>query len=857
MNHSEMKIPQNSNEAHIDQPMHLSEHLIALENSPWALWRLSALRGAGFPVDEVFKLASKEYANAADRVLRAEGVLQQTRDAALQYIDHALDVLRQNQEWDNREQRDRLIKAKHLLHQKKFDRLVNAAYLSQSIEEAVSSSYLEYKHAWQTLRQIALATQLQVSQSIYDIAHTERFREAVIWQNRQAIERSITSLQKPSASSSHKQRRNEELIAMYLQRYCTKSDVIGFFGPVGWAKFYNQQKSIVAQPGPNLLKSRSVYFEAWGIIELAQTLAKNNSLLPWFAPYRAPFVYLDGTTLLLPFQEPIQLSPEQAAVLTECDGNQTAKLIAQKLIQNSSTKFQHEEEIYEQLERLRQRELVTWTLEIPVQPDTELLLRLQLERIEEEVLRRPALDMLDELEKARTIVAQSAGKAEELHQALHNLDETFTRITGASATRLAGEMYAARTLVYEDCLRDIRVELGTELLSSLKDPLSLLLTSGRWFTFEVAEIARSEFYQAYRELTQFTNSKTINATLFLARIQPLFVDKTSRPFDGALPAFQQRWADILSLPADQHHVHYTSKNLYEKVMAAFDMPRRTHWSFTRYHSPDIMIAAESVEAIQQGKYQLILGEIHLGFNTLKQTCYLSQHPHPEEFLQSLDQDTPEPQLILIPPRYFPNLTARTLFPFIAPKDFRLIITNDAFSTEKSHAFTIGELVVEEIDKQLVVRTRDGKFSFDLMEVVADLMGSAMPDPFKLLLPINHLPRISIDRLVVCRETWQFDASDMPFIQMKDTTEQFVAARRWRYVHGIPRFVFIKLASERKPFYVDFDSPIYLDIFMRSIQRETKCSPSQSSIVITEMLPEPTHNGYPMLKAADTSASFGW
>jgi hypothetical protein len=32
-------------------------------------------------------------------------------------------------------------------------------------------------------------------------------------------------------------RRREEVIASYWQRYCSKNDTIGFFGPLGWGGF--------------------------------------------------------------------------------------------------------------------------------------------------------------------------------------------------------------------------------------------------------------------------------------------------------------------------------------------------------------------------------------------------------------------------------------------------------------------------------------------------------------------------------------------------------------------------------------------------------------------------------------------
>src|SRR6185436_13823656 len=91
--------------------------------------------------------------------------------------------------------------------------------------------------------------QMQVSHALNEAASSPRFQEAVIWQNRGAWHRGI-KLQLLEPVNSSKQRQHEELIAMYLQRYCTKNDTIGFFGPVGWAQFVPEGEAIEVRPGP-------------------------------------------------------------------------------------------------------------------------------------------------------------------------------------------------------------------------------------------------------------------------------------------------------------------------------------------------------------------------------------------------------------------------------------------------------------------------------------------------------------------------------------------------------------------------------------------------------------------------------
>src|SRR4029079_7187684 len=109
---------------------------------------------------------------------------------------------------------------------------------------------------------------------------------------------------------------------------------------------------------------------------------------------------------------------------------------------------------------------------------------------------------------------------EELDQTMAALEETFERLTGEACTRSHGEMYAARTLVYEDCQRALDVEIGPDVLESLGPPLSLLLDSARWFTFDLARRCRELFRETFAELVTETGSATVEAVALWNRIQP-------------------------------------------------------------------------------------------------------------------------------------------------------------------------------------------------------------------------------------------------------------------------------------------------------------------------------------------------
>lgn len=828
----------------------LPEHLMPLPGNRWALWRHVGLRAAGFPACQVLKLSVPECAAMADQVLSAEDEVKRAQNEALELVNQALDALRSSQEGDYWDKCAALLKARRRIKRGKLPELPGDVSAAARAVEAFRSAYVRLNAAQADFDQAFKAAITQVSQAIREVALTPRFQEAIIWQNRRAFHTGIEALLRRSTgtlSRNRKQRGYEEMVANYMQRYCVKNDTIGFFGPVGWAKFIPQGEAVVARPGPGLLATRQVYFEGWCMDVLARTLAKNEALRPWFAPRRTPFIDIDGTLLYRPSKGPARLSAEQAAVLQACDGQRIAKDLVLDLIRTPTTALKSEAEVYRLLEYLCAVGLISWTLEVPFEEvHPERIIRQLLERIGEERLRQSSLGALFELETARSIVARAAGDAEKLDQALGNLEATFTRLTGVASTRSPGKTYAARTLVYEDCRRDVEIGLGPEILQALGPPLSLLLTSARWFTYEAAAAYRKVFRQIYGELVDQSVSPIVELVNFWRRVQPHLFGANVPLVETLLSNLQERWADILAISPGQRRAEYTSEGLRPHVMAAFEAPN-PGWQFARYHSPDVLIAADSTEAIRRGRYELVMGELHLGTNTLGVALFLEQHPCPQELFRALELDLPEPRVVPVTPRQWPRVTSRIYPAFLSPRDFRLMFTQDACGVPLSQALPIGALVIEDLGRELVVRTRDGQLHFDIVEVFAEALSTQVVGCFKILRPGCHTPRLTIDRLVVCREAWHIPAHEIEFAQYKVEADCFLAARRWARLHGMPRFVFVKVSVEMKPFYVDFDSPIYVNILAKAVRRSLEVNPNDSSITVTEMLPSPNQVWLPDAK----------
>ncbi len=812
------------------------DHLISVGDGSWGLWRWFCLRSAGFPAHTIQGLADAALTSQADGVLLAERDLEQGRSRAKQAVNRALDALRAAGAWEDKPRRNPLLNALRSIDRNEPPRTVEDEEVSQALGgfRAALSSLAEARSTYQ--QEYVEATS-RISSFLGGFASTAPFREALVWQNRHALHGSMATAA-GGGNAGRKSRRKDLSIARYVQRYCTKNDTIGFFGPVGWARFTTEGEAMDLSHGPSLLANREVFFEGWAIETIADQLSQDPDLRPWMTPRMAPFLHLEGGLLRIPMSGPVRVPAQHADILRLCDGKRTAVEVARTVVADPLSSVTDEAEVYQILHLLARQRRITWDFEMPIALRPEVYLKRQLEAIEEPALRRRSMAPLEELIAAREAVVQAMGDPDRLDQAMEGLEQTFTKVTGQAPTRKHGEIYAARTLVYLESLRDVQVAIGPDAIQALSEPLALLLQSVRWFHAEAAKIYRSIFQEIYGELSSRSGSPTVTlADLWLWAGDLLFKEDLSQ-LEPLSAEFQRRWGEILALTGEERAVTYTAEQIRPKVMQAFAAPG-PGWDHCRHHSPDIMIAAESVEAIRAGDYQFVLGELHMAMNTLGITALLSQHPAPEELARAVKADIPDPRILMASGRSW-NLNARTSVSLASPEDLWLIGVPDARPVPEWRTLTVGDLVVEQVGDDLIARTHDRTLSMDLLDLLSYALTPPLTDRFQLRPPGTHSPRVTIDRLVVLRESWRFEPGALAFFREEQGANRFLAIRRWAQEHGIPRYAFVRTPLESKPFLVDYESPVLVEIFATAVCAALESDESGRPTVITEMLPSLDH-----------------
>jgi hypothetical protein len=733
---------------------------------PWSMWAGAVLRGAGFPVSEVERLANADLAQAADRALARASEAGRTWPSAHDLTD--------------------------------YDALFGVAMD-------------------------------KTSAAIEDIASQPLFREALTWQNPQFVKNCIDRL--GTAERRSKLRKQEASISGYLQRYTTKNDSIGFFGPVGWAEWTPGDPVSSLTAGPRLVRRRAVYFETWAIDEVAATLARRPELMHGVPPRRSPANLIEGSRVVRPNGGAESLSEEWARIVELCDGVRMIRDIASEI-------GRPEDWLIGQLALMCKSGLVRMDLSGPIEPYPERRLAQRLSRVPDLVARRAALADLERLVSAKDEVAASGGDPGRLAAALDTLASRFESITGGSAVHLPGEAYAGRTIAYEDCVRDVRVSLGADVLASLSEPLTLMLHSARWLAASVGEIYLRRLDEHYERIRQRAGTDSVPLGRLLAAMTREFYIGAGLPSlaAGAVEELQRRWAAILAIPDKARHHRVDPAGIRAAVGAAFasDPPA---WSGGLRHSPDILIDAESIGAIDRGDYQLVLGELHTAFNTVEIAALVEQSDQKDRLREMARFATGPGRIVVSPARDWGYVTRTRPSPDVLSGDHVYWTAGaDDIAEVTAEVIPAGALEVRRAGRDLVAACLTDERTFPLAEVIGDYLSQVLVSSFRMLPPRRHSPRVSIGRLVVSRETWRLAPRLCDWAQQQDERRRFLQMRQWVARVGLPRRVFCSLPGEGKPVYVDFTS-VTLTNSLASMLRKLGRDDSLH-VTFSEMLPDP-------------------
>jgi Lantibiotic dehydratase, N terminus len=684
------------------------------------------------------------------------------------------------------------------------------------------------------------------SETAHDIAGDPLFREAVTWQNPTAVDTMLDPLRAADRSGPRNSSRRQKVtgVARYWSRYAVKNDTIGFFGPICWVRVGAPDlppapgdpvlpAGIRAVPGPGLLRARTVGIERWVLVAYAECLAGDPRIRPWLPVKLTATLTVEGRTVLHPTRGRLPLSRAEAAVVARCDGRHAIDLAAD-VTGDPEAGIRTPDDAYLCLDQLAERGLVVWGIDVPLTMDDEAVVRAAVAGIDDPGPRAVARRGLDELSAGRDRVAAAAGDDVALKSALADLSAAFTRLTGRAAHQADGQMYAGRTVCFEDTVRDLDVAFGQPVLDEMAAPLGLLCTAARWLSTALAAAYARELRAIYEDLAAESGSADVRFSELIFLAQGLLYGDGPKPADEVAAAFTRHWSDLLGLDNDAREVRYVSADLapdVERVFAA----AAPGWAFARYHSPDVHVLRSD-----DGGTDFVLGELHAAWNAIDSEFFIRSHEQPGTLLADQARDIPPGRLMPVYPQTWPRLTPRTCAGLRHPDDWQLGFV-PAPGTDPARLLPATSLVVRPtgLGADLEVVAPGGR-AWPLVEVFAELFATHTVDAFKLLGSFPHSPRVWIDRMVVARETWRFRAADLGFLAVRPERERYLRVRSWAAQIGLPDRVFVKVANEVKPIYVDLTSPTYVAIMCAAIRGGVarEGGGPELGVTISEMLPTP-------------------
>lgn len=758
-------------------------HTVGLGDTPWLVWRSALLRAAGFDVERVRRFAAPAAAQSADAVLSAESG--------------------------------------------------SAATDPSTIEEFRS--------------QYARAT-ADLGVEVVALAGDPMFREAVTWQNPGAVDSMLDPIiaKGPGAGRNASRRGKEAGIVRYLSRYTTKNDTIGFFGPVCWVGVDDITDGLAMKAGPDLLRRRQVFLERWALSAYADTLAADPEVRDWLPAVVSPSLWLvpgsaawSHPVLIHPTQGRIELTALEAAVLAGCDARTPARVLADTLAESSEASaadpiVRRAEDVLLTLGRLAERGIVVWGIDLPLSVLADRVLIEAVDRIGQPAVRGRVAAGLDRLLAARTAVAGAAGDPAALRTAMRELDEEFVRTCGRAPTQAEGQTYAGRTLCYEETVRDLDLTVGADLLATCAAPLALLLDSARWLSAEIARVYLDALDELFAELAADRPDGVVSLGELWFLGQGMFYGPGAKPVDDISAEFTRRWAALLGLDdSDRRRVQLHSAGLADQVAREFPS-EGPGWSAARYHSADIhLVFADERYAVADAR--VVLGELHAAWNTADAACFVFGHDDPAQLRAWVAEELPPGRLIPLMPTSWPRLTARTNNALVNPADYQLGFVS-APGADPERLIPITAMSVQRNGSGLEASTADGR-TWPLVEVFAELLATHAVDAFKLLGSFEHSPRVSIDRMIVVRESWCRPAGTLDFVDVKDPAARYLAVRRWRAELGLPERVFVKTKVEMKPIYVDLSSPAHVEILCVTARAARREDGADSPVTISEMMPD--------------------
>lgn len=660
----------------------------------------------------------------------------------------------------------------------------------------------------------------------------------------------------------NKDRRKIDTLTLYLQRFCAKCETSSHFGPFAAGRIIPERQGVTWEYDAGL--SCVAYYAHWVTAELARQISRDHSLAHEARPRRTPFSFLAGNLLCVldyhfearpvAYQEgpgrvemlpAVELSPDDRALWSACNGDRSIReLFTWWRDINPSEEW---EQFQSRLATLERHGALILTFEIPTGSAAPLA--------DLRALLPPAAPAsarwLHFIERATHDLQEfAATHAVDARQRLYeSLRQQAEDATGAPSTRGLGQIYADRSVLYEECQRHLhKLSIGGDLARAISHDLALyydlILLTPRHRLAAEREMLATWFHE------RFGTVQHVSMATFLT----VFAE------DEAILEGRYTLIDA-SVDAIEHEINRQLLPSSSDQRAEFHLtPEAIRSAIARYHipipticNPDVMVCASSIEATRRGDFQLLVGDFHVEREIIS---HRSWSPQTEETFPSLGQDVLElcraslgvdEEFVDVIREHISTSSSTQLVlecPDLevlgrSPKPRRDVL---ALRDLQVHLTPVGLRSYAPRLKRFIRLLYPGMFAWAKRNAL-DIFG--FPQVYESLVITGrgreHLPRIVMDRVVLQRELWRIPTTALanPVTIGRRRLDggkegEFLRAKAVQREFHLPRYGFAKISTEPKPIFVDFDAPLLARQLIRLGAR------SSGVVEFTELFPP--HDG---------------